>query len=120
MPWFRHHYYCEGCDGTWLGEAALVVEDDCPFCGAHDTAPYRSDDWTFIVEPSGDAFVVLESTAKGERDCDYTKRKSFATRVQAEAFRAALAAFARNDAPARGVRNAQRHTAPPQRQRRSA
>jgi len=43
MP-FRHYYYCESCDGTWLVEAEVAVEGDCPFCAARDVFPYRSDE----------------------------------------------------------------------------
>jgi hypothetical protein len=43
MP-FRHHYYCDACDGTWLVEAEVAIEGDCPFCRAHDVFPYRSDE----------------------------------------------------------------------------
>ena len=53
MPWFRHHYHCEGCDGTWMAQAAVMVEGDCPFCGARDVFAYRSEDWTLLVEQSG-------------------------------------------------------------------
>jgi hypothetical protein len=60
MPWFRHHYYCERYDGSWLAEAELVIDGDCPFCGARDTAPYKSDDWSLVIEPERDKFVVLE------------------------------------------------------------
>ena len=43
MPWLRHHYYCEACDGTWAAEGELAVEADCGFCGARDVFPYKSD-----------------------------------------------------------------------------
>jgi hypothetical protein len=46
MPWFRNHYYCESCDGTWLAETEVVIEADCPFCGERDRFPYKSDDRT--------------------------------------------------------------------------
>ncbi len=64
MAWFRHHFYCEGCDGTWfaeawLKEAALAAEADCPFCRARDVFPYRSEDRTLIIEQEGAAFAVL-------------------------------------------------------------
>ena len=89
MPWFRHHYYCEGCDGTWMAEAAVVVEGDCPFCGARDIFAYRSEDWTLLVEQSGSKFVVLQSSASADRAPHVSRRKSFATRAQAQAFLAA-------------------------------
>lgn len=43
MAWFRNHYYCEACDGTWLAEAELVIEADCPFCDVRDVFPYKND-----------------------------------------------------------------------------
>ena len=43
MPWLRHHYYCETCDGTWFAEAEVAIEAECKFCGARDVFPYRSD-----------------------------------------------------------------------------
>jgi hypothetical protein len=45
MPWFRNHYYCESCDGTWLVETELVIEGDCPFCEARDVFPYKNDSY---------------------------------------------------------------------------
>jgi hypothetical protein len=86
MPWFRHHYYCEGCDGTWMAEAAVTVEGDCPFCGARDVFAYRSEDWTLLVEQSGGKFAVLESSSSADRSPNSSRRKTFPTRAQAEAF----------------------------------
>ena len=43
MPWFRHHYYCEACDGTWFAETEVAVTADCPFCQARDVFAYRSE-----------------------------------------------------------------------------
>ena len=59
MPWMRHHYYCEACDGTWLVEAELAVEGDCPFCRTRDVLPYRSDD----REPADAAAVAKRLAA---------------------------------------------------------
>jgi hypothetical protein len=89
MTWFRHHYYCEGCDGTWLGEMELVIESDCPFCGARDMVPYKSDDRTCIVEQRGDKFVVLECRKSAASGPDYLVRGRFSSRATAEAFVAA-------------------------------
>ena len=55
MPWFRNHYVCIACEGHWLAEAAAAQDGDCPFCRAYDVTPYKSDDWTLIVEPQGKA-----------------------------------------------------------------
>jgi len=61
MPWLRHHYYCEACDGTWLVEAEIAAEADCRFCGAHDVFPYRSDDPDRVrADAAGMARRVLE------------------------------------------------------------
>jgi hypothetical protein len=89
MPWFRHHYYCEGCDGTWLAEAELVVTGDCPFCSARDALPYKSDDRTFIIEPRGDTFVVLETQKITKFGPDYRERGRFPSSATAKAFVAA-------------------------------
>jgi len=86
MPWFRHHYSCETCDGHWLAEAAFVVEGDCPFCGARDSFPYKSDDRTMFIEKQRKKFVVLEACRTTGNEPDYRKRQSFATRAEAEAF----------------------------------
>lgn len=86
MSWFRHHYICESCDGSWLGEAVLMVESDCPFCGVRDHFPYKSDDWSLVVEPARGKFVVLETVKSARHPPDYRRRKSFRTRAQAEAF----------------------------------
>jgi hypothetical protein len=86
MSWFRHHYYCESCDGTWLAETELVVEDDCPYCGAPDKFPYKSDNRTHIVEQRGDKFVVLECRKSVEFGPDYRVRGRFPSRATAEAF----------------------------------
>ncbi len=92
MPWFRHHYSCESCDGSWLAEAELVIDGDCPFCGARDTAPYKSDDWSLVIEPERDKFVVLQLSKSARQQPDYRRRRAFATRAQAEAFAAILRA----------------------------
>jgi hypothetical protein len=88
MSWFRHHYYCESCDGTWLAETELVVESDCPFCGERDTFPYKSDDWTLVIDQQRDRFAILEAKPP-RRAGDYRRLKSFPTRAKAEAFVAA-------------------------------
>ena len=51
MPWLRHHFYCEGCDGTWLVEAEVAITADCPFCSARDLFPYRSDGRAAVTAP---------------------------------------------------------------------
>jgi len=50
MSWFRHHFHCEACAGSWLVEAAAVVQSDCPLCGARDVFAYKSDDRSVLVE----------------------------------------------------------------------
>jgi len=87
MSWFRHHYHCAGCQGSWLAEADLVVEADCPYCGAHDVFAYKSDDRSVVVEEHKQLFVVLEAMKSAERRDEYRKLKSFRTRAQADAFR---------------------------------
>ncbi len=85
MAWFRNHYVCTACEAHWLAERPAAVEDDCPFCRAYDVVPYKSDDWTRVVEPKGDAFVVLEC-AEVKTAPDYRAVGSFASRAAARAF----------------------------------
>ncbi len=70
MPWFRHHYHCEACRGSWLAEGELIVEADCPFCATRDVFPYKSDDRSVAIEQHQKLFVVLEAMqrpARGKR-----------------------------------------------------
>jgi len=74
MPWLRHHFYCEGCDGTWLVEADVAISGDCPFCSARDLFPYRSDGETAVmpprlrlVEPRNPAKARQETRTSGQR-----------------------------------------------------
>lgn len=86
MAWFRHHYHCESCSGSWLAEAAAVVESDCRFCGARDVAPYKSDDRTVIVERRGAEFVVLACAETAVSTPEDTPLGRFASRDEALAF----------------------------------
>ena len=89
MAWFRHHFYCGGCDGTWLKEAALAAEADCPFCRARDVFPYRSEDRTLIIEQEGAAFAVLAIANTSSSEPAYRRLRRFAERGQAQAYLAA-------------------------------
>jgi hypothetical protein len=86
MPWFRHHYSCAGCDGHWLAEAASAHEADCPFCGVRDIFPYKSDDWTLVIEREGKAFAVMEAAVAESSHPNYRLLKTFAKRNEAEAY----------------------------------
>jgi hypothetical protein len=86
MAWFRNHYLCERCDGTWTDERSCMCDDDCPRCGARHMSPYKSDDLTDIIERDGDKFVVLWSPETAEHDPDYRELGAFPTRQQAETF----------------------------------
>lgn len=86
MPWFRNHYICAGCEGHWLAERAAAQEDDCPFCRALDVTPFKSDDWTLIVEPEGEVFVVLECAEVNAHGPDYRPLGRFVSRDAARAF----------------------------------
>jgi hypothetical protein len=92
MPWFRNHYVCTACEGHWLAEHAEAQDDDCPHCRAYAVFPYKSDDYTHVIEPAGDAFLVLECTRVTAHGPDYKKRKRFPTREAAQAFIKARAA----------------------------
>ncbi|MEI9803233.1 MAG: hypothetical protein WDN48_00710 [Pseudolabrys sp.] len=89
MAWFRNHYVCIACQGHWVAELVAAHEDNCPFCRAYDVAPYKSDDWTLVVEPQGDAFVVLECAAANAHGPDYRPLREFASLGEAKAFVAA-------------------------------
>lgn len=86
MPWFRHHYHCESCQGSWIAEASAAIEGDCRFCGARDVAPYRSVDRTVIVERQGKEFVVLACAETAVTAPDDTPLGRFASRGEALAF----------------------------------
>ncbi len=86
MPWYRHHYTCEGCDGHWLAEAAILIQADCPFCDVGDIFPYKSDDWTLKIERDGKKFAVLEASAAESKHPNYRLLKLFAKRKEAEAY----------------------------------
>ncbi len=86
MPWFRHHYSCAHCDGHWLAESAQAVEADCPICGVRDIFPYKSDDWTLVIEREGKEFAVLEAAAAESSHPNYRLLKTFAKRKEAEAY----------------------------------
>jgi hypothetical protein len=86
MAWFRHHFHCEACAGSWLAEAEETIESDCPFCGAHDVFAYKSDDRSIVVEQHHQLYVVLEAMKKAGRGSETRRVKSFATREKADAF----------------------------------
>jgi hypothetical protein len=86
MAWFRHHFHCEACAGSWLAEAEETIESDCPFCGTHDVFAYKSDDRSIVVEQHHQLYVVLEAMKTAGRGSETRKVKSFATRAKADAF----------------------------------
>lgn len=89
MPWFRNHYVCFACEAHWLAERAAAEHADCPQCRAYDVAPYKSDDWSVVIEADGDAFVVLECAAVNAHGPDYRPLGRFPDRTRAQAFLAA-------------------------------
>lgn len=86
MAWFRNHYSCEQCNGTWSDEWSCMCDDDCPFWGARHMSPYKSNDLTEVVQRDGDKYVALVSPETAEYDPDYRKLGSFPTRAVAKAF----------------------------------
>ena len=86
MPWFRHHYSCETCEGHWLAEAAELVEGDCPFCAARDIFPYKSDDRTLVVEREGKQYLVMGASAAESQHPNYRLLKTFTKRKEADAY----------------------------------
>ncbi len=92
MAWFRNHYVCDACNGHWIAEHVEVREAHCPFCRAYDVAPYKSDDWSVVVLPADEAYVVLECAKESEKSADrpdYRPLGSFPSLKQAKAFLAA-------------------------------
>ena len=49
-------------------------------------SPYRSDDWTLVIEEQGNKFVVLRSAETAEHDPDYRELGKFPTRAEAKTF----------------------------------
>ncbi len=86
MAWFRHYYHCEACESSWLAEWSEVREDDCPFCRAHDVFPYRTDDWSVVIEAEADGYVVLASRDTADDDPDYRELGTFSSFDEARAF----------------------------------
>jgi hypothetical protein len=86
MPWFRNHYICTACEGHWLAEQAEAQGADCPHCRAYDIAPYKSDDWSRVVDRQGDRYVVLECVKVTSHGPDYRARKRFGSNAEATAF----------------------------------
>ena len=88
MSWFRHHYHCEACEGSWLAEHEEIVQSDCPFCGVRDVFAYKSDDRSIVIEEHRQLFVVLEAMKTAERRSEYRRLKAFPSRATADAFAA--------------------------------
>jgi hypothetical protein len=89
MAWFRNHYHCERCDGTWVDEWSSMCDDDCPDCGARHMSLLHSDDLTEIVEKQAHLFVVLRSPLSAEHTPDYDVVASFPTLDLANAYKCA-------------------------------
>ena len=64
MPWFRHHFHCVACEGSWLCEHTAELVADCPHCCARDTFPYKSDDWSEKVESPAAVTVTRAAPEK--------------------------------------------------------
>ena len=86
MAWYRHYFYCDRCDGTWTTEWSELCEDDCPFCRTRDVFPYRTDDWSVVIEPDIGGYVVLASRETADDDPDYRELGTFPTVDEARAF----------------------------------
>ena len=63
-----------------------MCDDECPYCGARDMSPYKSEDLTELIEREGTEFVVLRSPETAEHDPDYEELGRFPTRAKAEEF----------------------------------
>jgi hypothetical protein len=87
MPWFRHHFSCAGCDGSWLVEAEMVEVADCPFCDARDVFPYRREDRTRIVAREDKALVLLSAAQTTSSEPNHRRLRRFSGGAKAEATR---------------------------------
>jgi len=86
MPWFRNHYACTVCEGHWHAEAAEAESVHCVHCRAYDVAPYRSDDFSRVIDRDGARFVVMECVKVTKRGPNWRAVKRFDTRDAAKAF----------------------------------
>jgi len=86
MAWFRNHYVCTACEGHWVSEHDEIVEMQCLHCRAYDVTPYKSDDWSVVVEPQDDGYVVLEAIAVTPHGPNYKPLGRFDSRDAARAF----------------------------------
>ena len=85
MAWFRNCYHCTRCNTCWTDEWSCTCDDDCPNCGARHWSPVQSDDLTFVVEPQGSVFVVLESPRSAGDEPDYAAIAATTLRAEAHA-----------------------------------
>lgn len=90
MAWFQNFYQCDRCGAEWEGEWSCMVDDECPFCGRHDIAPYDANDLKFSIIKRAHNYVVLRSPDTAEHRPDYVEIAGFPTREFAEAYIIAL------------------------------
>ena len=57
-----------------------------PVLPRQDVFPYRTDDWSLVIEAEIDGFVVLASRETAEDDPDYRELGTFPTMEKAHAF----------------------------------
>ena len=43
MALYRNDYRCVACGGLWTDEWSAQCDDDCPYCGARQMSPYKSE-----------------------------------------------------------------------------
>lgn len=86
MAWYRNHYECYRCGGTWEDEWSCACDDECPHCEARDATPVESDDLTFIIVEEDHYFAVLKSPDEAEHHPDYREVIRFLSRDFAEAY----------------------------------
>ena len=85
MAWFRNYYICARCNSTWADEWSAMCEDDCPDCEARHMCPLRSENFTTVIEPEGEDYVVFKSPETAECDPQYRELGRFPTWREAEA-----------------------------------
>jgi hypothetical protein len=86
MAWFLNFYRCDECDRRWTDDWSCMCNDECPYCGARDMTPVRSEDLTELIEEEGGEFVVLRSPETAEDKPNYRELGRFPTHAKAEEF----------------------------------
>ncbi|RNC93460.1 hypothetical protein [Oceaniradius stylonematis] len=92
MAWYLNTYECDYCSAAWEDEWSCLCDDECPYCGASDHSPVRSEDLSAYVETAEDGrLTVFYSHPSAGHKPDYrelatTKIAGLAELLRAVAF----------------------------------